>query len=146
MVFLGWKDLCSKQNPPVDPSNLKYIVRRLVTNPITQGVINDYAPGVNPWPGKTFNIGDRGAQALLGTPNGYGVGFLLLQHQTTFGNKKIQKVIVWNDATVNTEPNMLFEIGDEQNPTEPMAVAWEWEGLAGDDIMLDARSEKRREI
>ncbi|MCJ1328187.1 hypothetical protein MMC10_004862 [Thelotrema lepadinum] len=144
VVFLGWKDMCSQQTPPVDPGNLKYIVRRHISNKITVGVINNYAPDVSGWPGTTFGIGDRAGQALLGTPNGYGPGFLLLQHQTTFGNRKIQTVQVWNEGSLSRALTMVFGVGEEQNPLEPMAAAWEWVDADGDELMLDARSEEGR--
>ena len=138
VIFLGWKSVCKAANPQADVSSLRYILRQTVSNQITLGVIDSYAPNVGAWPGKSFDINSRGGQALLGTPNGYGIAFMLLQHQAELGNKKVQKVTAWH-AGIGGKC-LLFELGDEQDPTEPMAVDWEWVSGDGDEIMLDARS------
>jgi hypothetical protein len=52
-----------------------------------------------PTTGEAFN-------ALLGTLHGAAVGFMLTQHKTWFGQKKISKITVWYRSKVNY--NMMF--------------------------------------
>jgi hypothetical protein len=57
------------------------------------------------------------AAALLGTPNGSGVAWLLIQHKAQLGHKIVDKVtLVYNDRSppkVNTTiPSLIFELHD----------------------------------
>ena len=47
-----------------------------------------------PWPGKEFRMTDVKGLALLGTPSGAGVGWLLADHRDEI-TKVIEKVRIW---------------------------------------------------
>jgi hypothetical protein len=49
-----------------------------------------------PWPGLTFPMTELPGLAMLGTPNGYGVAWLLIQHRAQFGRRTIESVKVWS--------------------------------------------------
>ena len=62
------------------------------------------------WPGLTFSIESDEGLALLGTPNGRGVAWLLKQHEELSG-KRASKVTVWCDVEkVPLKPSMLFHL------------------------------------
>lgn len=66
-----------------------------------------------------FDAEEAGAKALIATPNGYGVSWLLLQHRLQLGWKTITKVTVIASPShlQSREPNaygphLVFEITD----------------------------------
>jgi len=126
---------------PVLPimNNLTYIVRSSIENPHTNAIIHEliqyhtgtpcsiniHDTGCPPccqalaWPGWTFAIDSDDALALLGTPNGSGVAWLLTQHVELFGRKMVGKVTLWCDVeTAPERPNLLFWIEDEEGVKE----------------------------
>ncbi|KAJ8109708.1 hypothetical protein OPT61_g7266 [Boeremia exigua] len=65
-----------------------------------------------PWPGLTFDTSSQEGQALLGTPNGSGVVWLLKQHDE-LASKTIARVTVWCDTTKKSlTPSLVFWIED----------------------------------
>lgn len=65
------------------------------------------------WPGLTFEIGSQEGLALLGTPNGAGVAWLLMQHAELVG-KAIARVTVWCDTEKHPlRPSVAFWIEDK---------------------------------
>ncbi|KAF3054125.1 hypothetical protein E8E11_011824 [Didymella keratinophila] len=81
---------------------------------------------VPPWPGRDFEFAVKGsnpsdddlaemeaALALLGSPNGIGAGYFLIQHRRQLGWKYIWKVKVWMSGEDEwAEPNILFYVSD----------------------------------
>ncbi len=47
-----------------------------------------------PWPGKTFGLETNEGKALLGTPNGVAVGWLLIDRYREMGRRE-PKVTIW---------------------------------------------------
>jgi hypothetical protein len=50
------------------------------------------------WPGVTFSMESEEGKAILGTPNGCGVAFMLIQHGKALGEKRIEKVTLFHAA------------------------------------------------
>lgn len=50
------------------------------------------------WPGKTFDMVSEAGKVLLGSPNGRGVAWFLLQHKRAFGFKTVERVVVFKEA------------------------------------------------
>lgn len=98
VAFLQWKQQATNEGVAVQ--NLKYILRYNVQNDETTEVImeclNHGTPGL--WPGIEFDINSEEGRALLGTPNGYGVGYLLLQHRADLGQKMIRSVNIFSSS------------------------------------------------
>ena len=51
------------------------------------------------WKGTQLNPGTDPWKALIGCPNGVGVGWFLLQHEEVFGSKSLSTVWVFEDST-----------------------------------------------
>ncbi|KAH8724374.1 hypothetical protein GQ44DRAFT_728022 [Phaeosphaeriaceae sp. PMI808] len=120
MVFLQWRfpEYLSGSG------ELCYVLRAGVENRSTVNIIfqvlgQEYDPYLwvdkwddRPrWPGIEFSMETAEGQALLGTPNGSGVGFLLIQHKRDLGHKVVEKVRVFF-PDLGTCPDLLFYIKD----------------------------------
>ena len=47
------------------------------------------------WPGTTYEAGTEAFNALLGTPNGFGIPYMLAQHQKQLGHKTVDKITIF---------------------------------------------------
>jgi hypothetical protein len=130
IAFLQWSTL-STTNASLPP--LKYILRANIQNKDTTDAMSHvlgYNAKVKPyrrdepqrprWPGVSFDTDTRAATALLGTPNGIGVGWLLAQHKRELGHKVVDKVVVFFTNCADWEtPNLLFCLGDAGKEEKP---------------------------
>jgi hypothetical protein len=126
-----WSDIAYLQWS--DPSlahllnDLKYVVRSSIVNcetiAVIERVVANYREVDENWrlyPGSyiTWDIEDDDAKALLGTPNGNGVAWLLAQHKRELGWKVVQSVTVfWDNLDVidaGDKPSLLFWLEDVQ--------------------------------
>ena len=114
VVWIIWKD---KAGP--DASKLKYIIRTNIATPETQSIIRQAVPTsvnpedgkfVDPWPGRQFVPGATEFNALLGTPHGKGVVWLLTQRPRDVLDKTIESVTVFSDP--DSEYNMLWTLSN----------------------------------
>jgi hypothetical protein len=86
--------------------SLKAVWHRAIINPTTRDLaarffhVDDWSE-VSDWPGKDFVPGSEEFNALIGSDNGKGVVYLLLQHRKQLGNKAITKARVWKDHTLH---------------------------------------------
>lgn len=82
---------------------LQWIIHQDVDNPVSQlvvsEVLNDEDP--EPWPGITVQTSTDPGKALVGCPNGYGVGYMLAQNTASLGHKTIDSVVVFADTYQN---------------------------------------------
>jgi hypothetical protein len=61
------------------------------------------------WPGKSYKVDTSNAQALLVTPNGKGVGWLVAQHRVAMGWKCVEWVTIFFTNSEDWEKsNLLF--------------------------------------
>ncbi|TGO32679.1 hypothetical protein BHYA_0296g00020 [Botrytis hyacinthi] len=103
MTYLTWHEECTETSTPL--KNLKHIIRSHITNLETILVITEILEEEEitcPLDGLTVNINDSkgyGA-ALLGTPNGKGIGWLLAQYKKQLGNAKIASVKIFHSFQV----------------------------------------------
>ncbi|KAF7946109.1 uncharacterized protein EAE97_005147 [Botrytis byssoidea] len=103
ITYLTWHEECTQTATPLN--NLKHIIQSHITNPGTIFVITEILEGEKitfPLDGLTIDINDskgHGA-ALLGTPNGKGIGWLLAQHKKQLGNAKIVSVEIFHSFQV----------------------------------------------
>ncbi|GKZ29769.1 hypothetical protein AbraIFM66950_006399 [Aspergillus brasiliensis] len=123
VVWLSYAALARSTGSSV--GNLKYLVRTHIVNPETKSVLKIVCGGPCPaWPGETFDINQKkkggtlinqNGLALLGTPNGGGAAWLLINHKQQLGNKTPVSVIAWTtegeDEKGNPEPwyHMIFQ-------------------------------------
>ena len=118
IMFLAWQHAC--EEAATDVGSLAYVFRSHVTNDDTLAIASKALQGVDlqaarPWPGIDFDMGTEAGKALLGSPNGVAVAWMLIDRQTTFPGKTVSKVTVYVDDVGDT--SLLFHIGDLQPRT-----------------------------
>jgi hypothetical protein len=65
------------------------------------------------WPGVIFDIESEEGRAILGTPNGSGVAWMLIQHSKALGERAIEKVTIFHapkKGDLFRWPSLLFWI------------------------------------
>jgi len=98
VVSLEWQKQAQANGH--DVQGLKYVFRFEVVNPATV-MTAERAAGLSfkaEWPGITFSMSDERGQAMLGTPNGAGIGYLLATHKEQLGDKTIETAQAWWQA------------------------------------------------
>ena len=113
----------------------------MVTNPSTEEIaekaVEAVGSTVSAWPGFKFTDPTTDPfKALVGSPNGYGVGFLLATHNSIFGTKTYDYITVFNDAYGDL--GILFALGSP--PPQRRAVDSEslLEAFAPDTLSVSA--------
>ncbi|KAJ5175657.1 uncharacterized protein N7482_001534 [Penicillium canariense] len=123
VVWLSYAALARSTGSSV--ANLKYLVRTHIINADTLSVMKTVCGGPCPaWPGMVFDINQKksggvlinqNGLALLGTPNGGGAAWLLINHKQQLGKKTPISVTAWTtsglDENGNDEPwfHMIFQ-------------------------------------
>ncbi|PTU21961.1 hypothetical protein P175DRAFT_0436220, partial [Aspergillus ochraceoroseus IBT 24754] len=113
VVYINWATLAKSTRTPV--SKLKYLVRTHIVNPDTLNILKIVCGGPCPaWPGKSFDINQKkrggvllnqNGLALLGTPNGGGGAWLLINHKGSLGKKYPVSVTAWTTTGKDNEGN-----------------------------------------
>jgi hypothetical protein len=117
IAFLQWQSLSVNGVIP----DLEFVARVSIINDQTTAVLatilanlrkkHNASDKVLPrWPGVSFTMDSEEGKALLGTPNGSGIAWLLAQHKKELGDKCIEKVMLWYSLT--GPPNLLFHLRD----------------------------------
>jgi hypothetical protein len=116
-VFIQWKSWDFE----LEIRNLRYVLRFTINNDHTLAVINQILDAHRPlgkgcpsWPGITIDVDSEDGKALLGTPNGSGVAWLLIQHKANsqVGHKSVKKVtLLWPDFLDDYEATARKEVG-----------------------------------
>ncbi|PSN61384.1 hypothetical protein BS50DRAFT_651489 [Corynespora cassiicola Philippines] len=116
VAFLQWKDVVNNykfRQPGMQESVLRYVIRANITNKATldiiEGALSTTDQEATAWPGVTFGMNTREGQALLGSPNGTGVGYLLAQHKRQLGCLTVGSVTVFLEENEG-EYCLLFSI------------------------------------
>ena len=101
-MFLEYQDEAQKQGH--DITKLQYVYRSVAQNKETKRVVKSILRSVgiesgrpHAWPGRNFGMDTDEGKAILATPNGVGVAWLLFQHKEQFGRKTIKSVDVFLD-------------------------------------------------
>tara|TARA_R110002003_G_scaffold175_10_gene14257 strand:+ start:8401 stop:8823 length:423 start_codon:yes stop_codon:yes gene_type:complete len=119
IAYLQW--LAASVSPPlmtVAPAPIRYILRLGIHHPPTYSVLNKIAAKQSSktydvWPGVTFDIASEAGKAILGTPNGAGVVWMLIQRKKELGKRRIEQVTMFyveNDGDMCRWPSLLFWI------------------------------------
>ena len=73
--------------------------------------LQEWTPGQNFIENQTFDANTEQGHALIGSPHGYGISLLLLQHQEQLGYKTIDKITVFKTRIeVGAKLNILFKL------------------------------------
>lgn len=92
ITFIEWKTQAGARI-----KELHYIFQSNIMNQESKMVIERAAGGLNnlQWPGKIFEMASSEGRAILGSPNGRGVAFLLATHKEQLGQRTVERVLVW---------------------------------------------------
>jgi hypothetical protein len=92
ITFIEWKTQAGERI-----KELHYVFQANIMNQESKMVIERAAGGPNnlQWPGKVFEMASSEGRAILGSPNGRGVAFLLATHKELLGQRIIERVLVW---------------------------------------------------
>ena len=117
IAWLVWSKHCHHSG--ADPAKLRYILSQKTVNDqtlATVGAITHVAPeNVPKYPGELFAGSDKVPfQALVGSPNGLGVAYLLLDHKKQLGaRRRVQSVRVWGPSSaVRPVVEVLFTLDE----------------------------------
>jgi hypothetical protein len=117
LTYLQWAMAPTKSQS--DVKNLKHVLYTPVENEpvlaIIERALSSSGQQLKKWPGMVWGANDTEAKAILGSPYGTGVSFLLFQHKKELGNKIVEKVQVWQDAAerpLPRPPSLVFHIKD----------------------------------
>ncbi|KAL8966552.1 MAG: hypothetical protein Q9183_003320 [Haloplaca sp. 2 TL-2023] len=117
VIGILWAEQARRSN--VLPNTLKYFFRHNVATPDTQQIIEGAAG--NPfgakwkgrWPGKRFAKGTPQFQALLGTPHGKSITWLIVEHPNEFPKKDIESITIFTIPDITGEQYcILFTLTD----------------------------------
>ncbi|CAG5159510.1 uncharacterized protein ALTATR162_LOCUS5616 [Alternaria atra] len=90
---------------PGNLGNINYIFSHSIVNKETQAIILRALDGqpLAPWPGTEFVAGEASEYwALLGSPNGVAVGYILGQHKPQFGhNRYVSSIHIFQGSPAN---------------------------------------------
>ncbi|KAH6875074.1 hypothetical protein BKA58DRAFT_334135 [Alternaria rosae] len=120
-----------RDNP--DPKNLKYYLVCNIINERTVALINAILKNhgldkIPHWPGIVANMWDEEGPALLGSPLGGSLAYLLAQHKAELGIKHVTEVVIFrDDFAQDWSPyvQLLFRIKDVPNPAPDPALGAE---------------------
>lgn len=118
VTFLEWQHEADANQL----KDLRFILKLNIENAPTMNVIYQAVGGQNnlgTWQNKaTFSLEQDEGIALLGTPIGTGVGYILAQHKDQLGHRTVGQVYVWDQSASSRprpdssiHPCLLFEIG-----------------------------------
>jgi hypothetical protein len=144
VAFLEWANACNGDEKCV--KGLKLITKCHAKSNATMRVGGQALGSANSWgvwPGKTFSKGSDQFAALMATPSGRGVTWLLLTHRDQFGWKSVKSVNLWSDKDHNAESNYYtFQLEDRTDSHDSPKRLVRSEKL---DIELDAQANLKRQ-
>lgn len=114
IAYLQWTDPSISQGT----RELKFVLRSRIENKDTMSVVErivrDCGGSATGQRSFTWDMQRDEAKALLGTPNGSGVAWLLAQHKEQLGHKTVDEVtLFWDEeCSLTGPPSLLFQLGD----------------------------------
>lgn len=110
LTWILWASLAGPKT-----GQLKYIFRHDIITHVTKTVIalaagTDGEGEIPMWPGRTFKLGDPRFVALLGTPHGRGIVYLLTQHPIGLPGKSIATITAFRASFIGQ--HLLFTLTD----------------------------------
>ncbi|KAL9581881.1 MAG: hypothetical protein Q9212_003628 [Teloschistes hypoglaucus] len=122
--FIVWADQCRQQG--AQPNVLRYIFKHDVVTFSTKNIMR-IAAGLEPeleekqgqgedlsaaWPGLQFSPDSQQFKALMGTPHGKGVAYLILQHRNEMPTKNIESITVFTTSN-DLDYDLLFTLTEQ---------------------------------
>lgn len=112
VAFALWTSIISKSRG--DVKDIRYIGRAWICNEFTLSIIHSALQRARKKPAAVFGPRDEAFLALLGTANGAGGAYLLMQHKEVLGLKTFSRIVAGVDHGDN--PFLVFEIVDIPTP------------------------------
>lgn len=108
VAWLFWEMSCKGEG--VGVGNLNYVFRVQIVNDNTRFIVSRAlgSTSVGAWPGTAFNMDTDQGRAILGTPNGSGVAWFLINHQMQMGTRTVKSVNVFS---TENGLQLAFKIG-----------------------------------
>lgn len=112
ITWAAWMDICMMQRG--DPTSLKYIFKHDVITDNTRYIM-EQAVGVGEddfeteWPGIRYMRGSTHYQALMGTPHGTSMAWLLIDHPNDLRGREIESITMFIS---DDNYNLLFTLND----------------------------------
>ncbi|KAI4938950.1 uncharacterized protein J4E92_000231 [Alternaria infectoria] len=103
-------------------ANINGVVSMLVTNDQTRRImdrmlVDKNLETVQLWPGTVVDVHSVHYLALLGSPNGRAVGYLLAQHKAKIGgNRYVESIHIFRPYEHSTLPHLFFRVGWAPSP------------------------------
>ena len=105
VAFLCWQDACGGSVSCL--KGLRWVIvvdvananSRIVTREVL-GIVEGGRMSLEKWPGESFAVSeghDEKGRALLGTPNGAGTAWLLVEHEARLGRRTVDEVRVFGN-------------------------------------------------
>lgn len=96
VTFLTWSRFARNKK---ELRNIKYFFRWHIVNTNTKFIISEAlkrtGQTLSKWPGTEFSMTSEEGKAILGTPNGGGVAWFIVDHKDDFGVKTVKSVRVF---------------------------------------------------
>lgn len=114
VTFLEWQRRAEE-----DVHKLRYLWALHILDPTTQSIINkalqDRGAKLVPWPGYMFHWGSPEGRALLASPVGRDIAWMMIRHKTQLGRKVFLHVSVFTDErfTDNQLPSLRFWFNED---------------------------------
>ncbi|KAF2258922.1 hypothetical protein CC78DRAFT_88846 [Lojkania enalia] len=113
VAWLFYKYVADQQEN--DVRNLKNFLVVSISNTntlrIIRRVLDQRGTTLGPWPGLEIAINSDEGHALLGSPNGNALGYMLVQHKAELGHFGVSKVRMFYGGTPVHRPCLLFYVG-----------------------------------
>lgn len=106
VTLLEWVDACKGDEKCV--KGLKLVTKCHAKSNATMQIANQALGGTEKWglwPGKTFSKDSEQFAALMATPSGRGVAWLLLTHREQLGWKYVKSVNLWSETDHDSKSN-----------------------------------------
>ncbi len=110
LLWILWKDVAGDE-----AGALKYIFRHHVITDETKAVMEHVAGAAEdlldaPWPGYVFEFPTNFYTALLGTPHGRGIVYLLTQHADGLAGKDIESITVFTTQGIAVDDYEAYHL------------------------------------
>ncbi|KAL8929290.1 MAG: hypothetical protein Q9208_001373 [Pyrenodesmia sp. 3 TL-2023] len=147
MVWILWTRAAGAQ-----ASKLRFIFRDGVANGVTRAIIDLVTESEDgefrsPWPGKTFDMRTDAGKALLGTPHGIGIAYLIADHSDVLGRKIPFARVFTAEDDEDLQDRRRQTTSDDDGDDEhafPYYILWELRDTAtGDRLPTNTRIKAR---
>ena len=103
-MFLALQDQCGDEGDACI-QRLQWVIHEIVTTDVTVAAAKQImfgdpeiaSPTYPQWPGTAYPTTDDAGAALVGCPNGYGVAYMLGQHEAQFGGRYIDAAVIFRN-------------------------------------------------